>query len=129
MTNGGRFIAGDSRIFKGGRQRVEVIRGMTVAELATSKSPEAFDLLHAVIAGEDEHTHEPKKYPISQRLRAVEIILGYAFGKPVNSLQLQALQSSSQSNLQSLSTAQLLEMVDAEIAPANAPENAIEPVV
>ena len=121
----GMFVKGDSRIHRGGRKRVEVIRGMTIAEIAQVKGPECMDLLGAVIAGVSElDSKERMEYPLSQRLRAVELVLGYAYGKPVNSLQLSELSRGQASDLQGLSTSELLAMVedadDGEFSPANA---------
>ena len=118
----GMFVKGDSRIHRGGRKRVEVIRGMTIAEIAQTKGPECMDLLGAVIAGVSEvDPNTLVDYPLNHRLRAVELVLGYAYGKPVNSLQLSELSRGQVSDLQTLSTGELLAMVeDAEIAPAKA---------
>ena len=121
----GMFTKDDPRIHRGGRKRVEVIRGMTITEIAQTKGPECMDLLGAVIAGVSElDPNEPCDYPLNQRIRAVELVLGYAYGKPVNTMQLQEINRGQVSGLQSLSTAELLSMIetaeDAEIAPANA---------
>lgn len=106
----GQFTKNDPRIFKGGRQRVEVIRGMTIAEIAQTKSPQCVDLLHAVVCGVDEDSPNKKKdYPINQRIRAAELILAYAFGKPVNSLQLTEINKVSGSgSLTEMHTSELL---------------------
>ena len=69
------------------------VTGYTLPDLMRMRAPACVDLLTAVVEGRDPVTDEPVKYPIGQRLRAVEIILNRGFGSPVNQVQLKQVQS------------------------------------
>ena len=86
---------------------------MTITEIAQTRGPDCMDLLSAVIAGvSEENPEERVKYPLSQRLRAVELVMGYAYGKPVTAIQLKEIQKGSGKTLESLSTDDLITMIE-----------------
>ena len=82
------FSKGDPNIWRGGRQRREIINGQTIAEIAQEHTLDSVKLLAAVQAGLDEHG-EPKDYPVNQRIRCAELLLNYGHGKPVDTLKLE----------------------------------------
>lgn len=97
-----------------GKQRVEVIGGMSVAELAQSHSHAAMHLLHCVTANLDtngEPRTDGKKYPTASRVRSAELILAYAVGKPESMIKLQSAIPQGSAQLVNLSTDQLLTLI------------------
>ena len=92
------------------------VTGYTLPDLCRMRAPACVDLLTAVIEGRDPETDEPIKYPIGQRLRAVEIILNRGFGSPVNQVQLKQVQSQ-HGNLAALDLTELHAIASQAIEP------------
>lgn len=111
----GPFKAGyDPRRSSGGRQRVEVWHGQTIAELAQLHTHECINVLACVIAGLDpENPEEPKQWTQASILRSVELLLSYGHGKPVDQIKLQEVgRVIGGASLENLSTDQLIGMLD-----------------
>ena len=113
MGESGPFKAGyDSRRGGGGRQRVEVYRGMSIAELAQMHTNDAINVLADVMNGLDTEDHEtPVKHPINQRIRCIEILLNYGHGKPVDTLKFEQIGRTIDSGVEHVSTAELLTLL------------------
>ena len=114
------LFVGDGKFQKGfdsrrGKRRVELIHGMSIAELAQLHSHDAVNLL-VCVCNNVEITGEPrsdgKKYPTASRVAAATKILEYAHGKPESLIKIQQHNAQGQQSLSHLTTDRLIELIE-----------------
>ena len=115
MDGKGQFKKGFDSRRQGGKKRVEIVRGMSLAEIAQLHTKEAIDMLAAFVTNTemngDERT-DGKKYPTAARVRSAEILLAYGHGKPETIIKLQDISRNQQESLSHVTTERLIQLVD-----------------
>ena len=98
-----------------GKQRVEVLRGLSLSELAQLHTPDAVNMLASIVNNTEldgEPRKDGKRFPTSSRVRSAEILLAYAHGKPETMIKVQQIERNSKESLSHLTTERLLQLVD-----------------
>ena len=115
MDGKGQFKKGFDPRRQGGKKRVEIARGMSLAEIAQMHTKEALDMLASFVNNTEldgEPRTDGKRFPTSSRVRSAEILLAYGHGRPETILKVQEISRNSQQSLSHLTTERLIQLVD-----------------
>ena len=115
MDGKGQFQKGHDSRRSNGRKRIEVARGMSLAEIAQLHTKDALDMLASFVNNTElngDARTDGKRFPTSSRVRSAEILLAYGHGKPETMIKVQQIGRQQQQNLAHLTTERLIQLVD-----------------